>query len=288
MSAARSTGPGAAPSAASAPTGSGSENENVLPVPSSLSTQMRPPWCSTISLQIGRPRPVPFGLSVSVSPTCLKRSNTLGWSAAAMPMPVSVTLTTSSPPRRTARQVTEPASVNLTAFEIRLMTTWISRSRSPVTSGRSAATSLTSLRPFCSKSDEVAAVARSMTSPADTASMCHSSLPASILARSSTSSISLVSRSPSLTTTLRLSCTCAMVCCTFLSSLWTSGKMRSSSRFLMILAKPSTEVSGVRSSWLTVERNALLAASASSAAARARSASSNSRRFSCSCSFSCR
>ena len=33
----------------------------------------------------------------------------------------------------------------------------------------------------------------------------------------------------------------------------------------MIFAKPSTEVSGVRSSWLTVERNALLAASASSA-----------------------
>jgi len=38
----------------------------------------------------------------------------------------------------------------------------------------------------------------------------------------------------------------------------------------MIFAKPSTEVSGVRSSWLTVERKALLAASASSAAARAR------------------
>ena len=33
----------------------------------------------------------------------------------------------------------------------------------------------------------------------------------------------------------------------------------------MILAKPRTDVSGVRSSWLTVERNELLAASASSA-----------------------
>ena len=54
----------------------------------------------------------------------------------------------------------------------------------------------------------MAAVARSMTSSADTGSMCHSSLPASIFARSSTSSMSLVSRSPSLTTTLRLSCTC--------------------------------------------------------------------------------
>ena len=53
--------------------------------------------------------------------------------------------------------------------------------------------------------------------------------------------------------------------------------MRSSRRFLMILAKPSTEVSGVRSSWLTVERNALFAASASSAAARACRVSSNRR-----------
>ena len=58
--------------------GQGSENEKMLPLPMTLSTQTRPPWCSTISLQIGRPRPVPFGLSVSVSPTCLKRSNTFG------------------------------------------------------------------------------------------------------------------------------------------------------------------------------------------------------------------
>ena len=56
----------------------------------------------------------------------------------------------------------------------------------------------------------------------------------------------------------------------------------------MILANPSTDVSGVRSSWLTVERNELFAASASTASARAFSATSNSRRISCSCSFSCR
>ncbi len=54
----------------------------------------------------------------------------------------------------------------------------------------------------------------------------------------------------------------------------------------MIFAKPSTDVSGVRSSWLTVDRKALLAASASSAIDRAFSASSNRRRISCSCSLS--
>ena len=37
-----------------------------------------------------------------------------------------------------------------------------------------------SASPFCSKSEEVAAVARSMTSSTATTSMCHSSLPASI------------------------------------------------------------------------------------------------------------
>ena len=76
ISAASSTG--AEPPAAACSAVSGSENEKMLPRPITLSTQIRPPWCSTISLQIGRPRPVPFGLSVSVSPTCLKRSNTFG------------------------------------------------------------------------------------------------------------------------------------------------------------------------------------------------------------------
>ena len=41
-----------------------------------LHPDMRPPWYSTISLQMGRPSPVPLGLSVSVSPTCLNFSKT--------------------------------------------------------------------------------------------------------------------------------------------------------------------------------------------------------------------
>ena len=122
MSADSSTGPAAVVPAA-APAATGRLNENVLPWPGVLSTQMRPPWCSTISRQMGSPSPVPLGLSVSVSPTCLKRSNTFGWSAAAMPRPVSTTLTMISPSRRAARQVIEPSAVNLTAFEMRLMTT---------------------------------------------------------------------------------------------------------------------------------------------------------------------
>ena len=52
----------------SAWTGTGRAKLNVAPWPSSESTQIRPPWCSTISRQIGRPSPVPRGLSVRVSP----------------------------------------------------------------------------------------------------------------------------------------------------------------------------------------------------------------------------
>jgi hypothetical protein len=37
------------------------KNENVAPLPGSLSTQMLPPKCWMIWSEIGRPRPVPFG-----------------------------------------------------------------------------------------------------------------------------------------------------------------------------------------------------------------------------------
>ena len=39
--------------------GAGSVNENVLPAPSALVTQMRPPCWATIRSQIARPMPVP-------------------------------------------------------------------------------------------------------------------------------------------------------------------------------------------------------------------------------------
>ena len=60
---------------------------------------------------------------------------------------------------------------------------------------------------LASNSEAVAATARSMTSATETLAMFQVNLPASILARSSTSSMSLVRRSPSLTTTSRFSMT---------------------------------------------------------------------------------
>jgi hypothetical protein len=54
-----------------------------------------------------------------------------------MPAPVSATAT--SIPSAVARALTviEPVGVNLTALEMRLMTTWMSRSRWPSMLGRS-------------------------------------------------------------------------------------------------------------------------------------------------------
>src|SRR5438552_17057185 len=47
----------------------GSVNEKRAPLPSRLSTHIRPPKCSTIWRLMLSPRPLPCGLSVSVSPT---------------------------------------------------------------------------------------------------------------------------------------------------------------------------------------------------------------------------
>src|SRR5262249_47101696 len=139
---------------------SGTVKQKTDPLPAVLSTQIRPPKCSTICLQIGRPRPVPVGLSVSVSPTCANCSKTFAWFSGAIPMPVSATLTTISFPARRARQVIDPRSVNFTAFEIRLIMTWISRSLSHWTWGRWSSISARTRSPFCSTIDVVAAIAR--------------------------------------------------------------------------------------------------------------------------------
>jgi hypothetical protein len=45
------------------------KSKTVLPFPSSLSTQMRPPCASTIFLQIARPKPVPLRLNFALPST---------------------------------------------------------------------------------------------------------------------------------------------------------------------------------------------------------------------------
>ena len=61
-------------SLAQAPCFMGRRNQNVLPLPGSLSTPIVPPCCSMIALQMGRPSPVPPLAPASLSSTCWKRS----------------------------------------------------------------------------------------------------------------------------------------------------------------------------------------------------------------------
>ena len=64
----------------------GSVNTNVLPWPSSLSTQIRPPCSSTSRFESARPRPVPSRCSTPAS-VCWNSSKIRSWSSGAMPGP---------------------------------------------------------------------------------------------------------------------------------------------------------------------------------------------------------
>ena len=79
--------------------------------------------------------------------------------------------------------------------------------------------------------------------------------------------MSVVRRSPSSTMISRFSLTWRIARVELrVVRLGTRGKMTSSRRFEMSFEKPTTEVSGVRSSWLTFDRKVLLLSVAASAA----------------------
>src|SRR4029450_1148275 len=102
----------------------GSANVNMLPLPSSLSTQILPPWSSISLFERARPSPVPSTAPPPRS-VCWTPSKIRAWSSAAIPGPVSETETHTSPLIRAELRTTLPPSgVNLTAFESRLKTTW--------------------------------------------------------------------------------------------------------------------------------------------------------------------
>ena len=205
------------------------------------------------------PRPVPF--CAAGSPSCTKGWNRRFWSSGLMPMPVSSTSISKcclSSCRRPSRMVTPPWPVNLTALAVRLIRIWRSLASSPLMwRGKAEDWSSSSRRPFSSaRSRIISATSRTM-APRSNGADSSCSLPASILAISSTSLMSASRCSP-----LRL----------MISSLSCSPAVRSGSR-RMRLEKPRMAFKGVRSSWLILARNTLLALLAASAASRAMSSS---------------
>ena len=125
----------------------GAVRKNVLPLPSSLVQPMRPPINCTKPLLIANPRPVPPYLRVVEESACVKRSKIISTLSAAIPIPVSTTLNRSQlarlawpplvkpPPVESGsgstRSVTEPRSVNFSAFPTRLRRICRSRFGSP-------------------------------------------------------------------------------------------------------------------------------------------------------------
>src|SRR5216683_2935085 len=110
----------------------GNVKVNVDPVPSLLSTQIRPPCSSTNFLASVSPRPVPSCFLASSLPTWRNSSKMAAWSSGAIPIPVSVTATSTAPSLRLAfRLIWPPSGVNLTALERRLSKTCLTLRSSP-------------------------------------------------------------------------------------------------------------------------------------------------------------
>src|SRR6266850_1297590 len=97
----------------------GSVNENVLPLPGVLSSEIRPPCSSTKRFVRVSPSPVPS--RERSRPTCRNSSNTPAWSSGAIPMPLSLTSMRTSPSSRVTLISTRPPSgVNFAALDRRL------------------------------------------------------------------------------------------------------------------------------------------------------------------------
>jgi len=115
---------------------------DVAPRPSTLSTQMRPPCASTMRLTIASPSPMLFSPPVGRTLVLPNSVNILGSSEAGIPCPWSCTaIATSSPITRAHNVMTVLGKEYLIALAMRLLSTWLIRSGSITTCGKSGARS---------------------------------------------------------------------------------------------------------------------------------------------------
>ena len=92
---------------------------NLLPRPSSLSTDTANPCMSPYSRTSAKPKPLPLYLRVDVLSTCTNRSKMRAWSSGAMPMPSSTidnVTTRASASYATRSSMEPPSGVNLMAL----------------------------------------------------------------------------------------------------------------------------------------------------------------------------
>ena len=210
--------------------------------------------------QMVRPSPVPPKRRVMDASACEKAWKMPCSCSGAMPMPLSCTskhssgaapgLAPSGPGWQRTRTTTSPCAVNLMALPTRLMSTWRSRVASPCTcSGTSGAMSMTSSSPFSAA--RVATLRQAAATVARSASGSRSSvsLPASILEKSRMS--------------LRMASSDSADCCTMCRYWRCTGCSGVPSTSCV---RPMMPFMGVRTSWLMLATNSLLARLACSAA----------------------
>ncbi len=160
------------------------------PLPTSLSTLMRPPISSTRRRLIASPRPVPPNSRVVEPSAWEKCSKIFCWASGEMPTPVSSTLirTRICAPSGSAwaRTTTSPWRVNLMALCSRLAITWRSRKGSPCMRSAVAGglTWLASSRPFSAAGWANMATLSSTSSPSSKSMRSSSMWPASIFEKS--------------------------------------------------------------------------------------------------------
>ena len=161
-------------------------------------------------------------------------------SAGSMPGPLSRTSTRRAPDCacRATRIWPRPGSQNFAALDSRFSITWMMRSTSARTGGTFCGSWTSTLIACSSKTWLMPVTASPISSRISTRDSCHSALPDSIFERSNTWLISRVRRSVSLVMMPRNFERCS------------ASTLGCSSR---ICVKARIEVSGVRSSWLTVE-----------------------------------
>ncbi len=166
-----------------------------------------------------------------------------------MPVPVSITSSTTAVPASRSRSVMPPANVNLKAFERRLATTFSKRSRSIQTGSARGGQSSVSRSATFESADWNMPPSSAVKAARSTGPNRACSRPASSREKSSSAFTSFSKRS-------------AFWCASRSRSCWSavSGAVESAS---VSSSGPSMSVSGVRNSWLTFEKNAVFAASSS-------------------------
>ncbi len=183
---------------------------------------------------------------------------------AGMPVPVSRTVSTATaPPRGGRRSRSTPSRVNLKALESRLRTTFSHISRSTATGSSKVGQSTVKVRPALSIVDRKTLAISAVSLPRSTGSCCACSRPASM--REKSSSVLTSFKQPLAVAPRDLERAGAT----------SAGRPSAASA---CSSGPSISASGVRNSWLTFEKNVVLARSSSAnASARWRSSSAPGR-----------